>query len=245
MINNKQMVQEEEYEVPYHWFISPNSVGGRIYFGYLSICTNFIKSENNYNNLNILDAGCGDARFLKELELLGVESLYGIDYSERAVSFAKLLLPKVEFKTADLSNIPYENNKFDYIFSIETIEHIIPNKISAILGEFARVLKPKGKLIITTPSLLAGIPSPDGKHYQHFSEKSLRDYLAPHFKNVRIFGQDKSGFHPLKVLYRLIDNKIYQIHPLKNYYNINIWPKLFNYGFAHNSRRLIAECSND
>ncbi len=244
MINSKQRVQEEEYELPYHWFVDPNSMSGRIYFGYLSICSSFIQREKR-SNLNILDAGCGDARFLKELELLGEYNLYGIDYSERAISFAKLLLPKAEFKTADLLNIPYEDAKFDYIFSIETIEHIIPEKISPMVAEFARVLKPRGKLIITTPSLLAGVPSPDGKHYQHFSERSLREDLSPHFKNVKIFGQDKVDLHVLKVIYRLIDNNLYQIHPLKNYYNTNIWPRFFNCGTSNNSRRLIAECSND
>lgn len=59
----------------------------------------------------------------------------------------------VEIKQGDLSKaLPYENETFDFATCVEGIEHI-ENPQQAI-REFARVLKPNGQLIITTPNIL-------------------------------------------------------------------------------------------
>jgi SAM-dependent methyltransferase len=47
--------------------------------------------------------------------------------------------------------LPYEDNTFDYIVSVETIEHIEnPNKL---INNFHRILVPGGELILTTPNI--------------------------------------------------------------------------------------------
>jgi SAM-dependent methyltransferase len=55
---------------------------------------------------------------------------------------------------ADLSlHWPFEDERFDYVLCSEAIEHM-PNQLH-VLGECARVLRPKGKLFVTTPNLLS------------------------------------------------------------------------------------------
>ncbi len=61
------------------------------------------------------------------------------------------LLKNMECKKADINEgLPLENNYADYIICQEGIEHF-SDQLKAF-NEFSRVLKPGGKLIITTPS---------------------------------------------------------------------------------------------
>jgi SAM-dependent methyltransferase len=55
---------------------------------------------------------------------------------------------------ADLAaRLPFEDASFDYLLSSEAIEHL-PDQL-AMLRECARVLRPRGKLLLTTPNLLS------------------------------------------------------------------------------------------
>lgn len=46
-------------------------------------------------------------------------------------------------------DLPFDDNSFDFVFFLEVIEHFIIDPIHA-LKELARVLKPKGRLVLTT-----------------------------------------------------------------------------------------------
>lgn len=62
-------------------------------------------------------------------------------------------LENVEIKRADLSDsLPYEDGTFEYVTCIEGLEHI-ENPHQAI-REFARVLKPGGRIIVSIPNIL-------------------------------------------------------------------------------------------
>ncbi len=238
MLEKEQKIQEDAYKTPYHWFMNALNYGGRIYFGYVKICLDLIKS---FEGKKILDAGCGDGRFLGELRDKGVANIYGIDYSERAVSFAKIMVSEAEVRTGDLFSLPYEDDFFDVIFMIEVLEHIQLDKVENMLKELKRVLKKDGEMIITVPSNLQPV---DKKHYQHFSEESLNKALVPFFEIKNILGQDKAGFSLLKSLYKLLDNRYWLLRPLAMRYNIHIWPKFFNKCKPEKGNRLIAHCIN-
>ncbi len=103
---------------------------------------------------NILDVGCG----------IGGSSLYlsekfnshvtGISLSPVQVSRAKErakeanLSDKAEFMVANALEMPFEDNTFDLIWSLESGEHM-PDK-EKFLQECYRVLKPNGKLMLAT-----------------------------------------------------------------------------------------------
>lgn len=62
-------------------------------------------------------------------------------------------LQNVEIRRGDLSGtLPYGDAEFDYVTCVEGLEHI-ENPQQAI-REFARVLKPAGHLVVTTPNIL-------------------------------------------------------------------------------------------
>lgn len=240
-----QQIQEAEYVTPYHWRYqdASNSTTERLYFGYLGLCKEILlaHSPEERKEMDVLDAGCGDGRFLGLLADSGAQ-LYGTDYSESAIAFSRLLVPQAQFTSADLRELPYEDGMFDLVYLIETLEHIPPEVVPDILNELSRVLKPKGKLVVTVPS--DHLP-PGPKHYQHFSPTSLRKALSSAFSVDEMMGQDRTTFHPFKLLYAFADNKLFEIRPLKRWYNRTIWPKYFNRTEADSrvARRLIAICS--
>jgi ubiquinone/menaquinone biosynthesis C-methylase UbiE len=168
--------------------------------------------------------------------------LTGIDYSARALAAAQEVVPEIKTVMANLKSLPLPEGSFDGIVCIETIEHIPPDELHAVTSELARVLVPGGILVITVPALAGGPPQPGSAHYQHFTVKSLSSYMPGSLEVVTVKGQDPIGFHPLKLFYVLIDNKIWDIKPLRRWYNLRVWPRFLNLCEAEKGRRLIMVC---
>jgi ubiquinone biosynthesis O-methyltransferase len=102
----------------------------------------------------ILDVGCGTARDLIELVKTGCKCI-GIDFSGKMIEESRKELSKngitaVELETGDATNLMFPDRMFDKVFASEVLEHI-PDYNRAI-SEMARVLKPSGCLVITTPN---------------------------------------------------------------------------------------------
>ncbi len=101
-------------------------------------------------NHSVLDFGCG----------IGVTEVYlkkhfphsaicGVDTSGKSIETAqKLGLEGVEFVLADDGSLPYENEKFDLLYSNGTFHHIPHMDHEATLLELKRVLKKGGKIFI-------------------------------------------------------------------------------------------------
>ena len=45
--SNNQKIQEEQYVLPYHWFLSRDTYRGRVYFSYLDLCFSLISKEKS------------------------------------------------------------------------------------------------------------------------------------------------------------------------------------------------------
>ncbi|OIO40566.1 hypothetical protein AUJ61_01595 [Candidatus Pacearchaeota archaeon CG1_02_30_18] len=98
----------------------------------------------------ILDAGCGNGKISIKVSKK-CRKVYGVDISKNAFKKVIKINPKkIEFIQTELEKLPFENNFFDKILCIETLEHVInPERV---LKEFYRVLKSSGTLIITYPT---------------------------------------------------------------------------------------------
>jgi alkylated DNA repair protein alkB family protein 8 len=116
--------------------------------GYIS---NDILELNSFVNIrdNILDLGCGNGRLSEVFKEMNVTYI-GTDNSREMIKIAKKKYPKEKFIVSDALCLPFKDNIFDKVFSLSVIQHIPSVELRIkFLKEVQRVLKPKGKLIIT------------------------------------------------------------------------------------------------
>ncbi len=155
---------------------------------------------------DILDVGCG----------IGGSSLYlaekfgarvtGITLSPVQANRAKEraraagLQAKTDFQVANALNIPFPDNSFDLVWSLESGEHM-PDKVK-FLQECHRVLKPGGKLIFvtwchrpTTPE--TPLTAEEHKHLQDIYRVYCLPYVISLPEYVEIVEQ--GGFKDLRV----------------------------------------------
>ncbi|GAA0373726.1 class I SAM-dependent methyltransferase [Bacillus horti] len=58
-------------------------------------------------------------------------------------------IKRIQFKQANLTQLPYESSSFTKVFCISVFEHLSPNDRLATLQEFKRTLKKNGLIVLT------------------------------------------------------------------------------------------------
>lgn len=96
--------------------------------------------------LEILDVGCGTGLNAKEIASNG-HIVTGVDVS--SVAIEKFRQAGFDGKQCDISyGIPFHDHSFDLVFASDVIEHLVDTE--AFLKETYRVLRPSGRLILST-----------------------------------------------------------------------------------------------
>lgn len=123
----------------------------------------FISDLNVKSNQEILDFGCGNGSYVKELRDAGMQA-FGSDVEFKDGAFiAKLveqnIVKKIGLATTSRKDVtiesedyiwPWEDKKFDFVCSRAVIEHI--SNIDQFLAENYRVIKPDGVSLHYFPS---------------------------------------------------------------------------------------------
>jgi ubiquinone/menaquinone biosynthesis C-methylase UbiE len=98
----------------------------------------------------ILDLGCGNGRLVELFRGKNIEYT-GIDNSQKLIEIARQKYSNVNFQFFDGLKIPFPDNHFDVVYCIAVLHHIPGIDLrQEFLREARRVLKPGGKLILTT-----------------------------------------------------------------------------------------------
>jgi SAM-dependent methyltransferase len=128
----------------------------------------------------ILDVACGTGY---GTALLGA---VGVDSSLRALRYA--VRYPAPYVAADALRLPF-GRVFDTVVSFETVEHV--TDAGRFVAECARVLRPGGTLIVSTPNREVWSPrSPrplQRFHVREFNRREFLDLLKP--LDVQLFGQ--------------------------------------------------------
>ena len=102
----------------------------------------------------ILDIAAGTGTSSMALKLPGVE-VVAADFSNGMLAEGKKRYPELEFVFADAMKLPFKNNEFDVVTMSFGLRNVQDR--DKALGEFLRVLKPGGRLVICEFSHVPGL----------------------------------------------------------------------------------------
>ena len=137
------------------------------------------------NERSILDAGCGEGIVVKELMDRKLKAC-GVDISPRSIEKAQKNYGKDFFLTADVCHLPFKNETFSLIYSLDVLESV--KDIGCAFREFNRVLKPGGRLVIHVAQVYTNSA-------MLFSAQRVLRKLVPAFLRTYSFSGNKSWFN--------------------------------------------------
>jgi SAM-dependent methyltransferase len=156
----------------------------------------------------LLDIGCGQGEICAIVSKLGWKPS-GID--GHAANAERVRSMGFEGVAGDLNlPLPFPDRSFDFATMVEVVEHIV--RAEDLIGEIARVLKPGGRLVMSTPNnafyarrlraLVGREPDSEGYHFRFWIRRKLRRKFEE--KGFRIVGRNSFGYYPLmnKLLFR-------------------------------------------
>jgi SAM-dependent methyltransferase len=145
----------------------------------------------------VLDLGCGAGRFVAALRDAGADPV-GVEIAEAALERARANVPGADLRLVEPDgSLPLEHGSVDLVWCSEVLEHVADT--AHVLLEVRRVLRPGGRLLVTTPfhgrvkAALIGLLrfdahfDPLGQHLRFYTPTSLRATL------------ERSGFERVQV----------------------------------------------
>lgn len=108
---------------------------------------------------NLLDVGCGSGAFSIAAAARGYSALglsWDVENNNKAAERAEWISVSshcsfMVWDARSLDAAPLKPNSYDYVINTENIEHIIDDR--KLICDIARLLKPGGWLLLTTPSI--------------------------------------------------------------------------------------------
>jgi ubiquinone/menaquinone biosynthesis C-methylase UbiE len=141
---------------------------------------------------DVLDAGCGTGYGSALLvERGGARSCLGIDISEEAVTQARSEHGgdgRLSFEVGDVTALEQSDASIDIVTCFETIEHLPGEAQPKLLAELARVLRPGGLLLLSSPNR-EQYPPGNPHHLRELTADELRALLGELFAHVVLVRQ--------------------------------------------------------
>jgi SAM-dependent methyltransferase len=137
----------------------------------------------------VVDAGCGEGYGAAALRR-AARTVVALDYAPDVLAHVAARYPSVAPVRADLQRLPVADGAAEVVVSLQTIEHL--HDQPGFVAECARVLRPSGTLVLTTPNRLTFSPGRDVPlnpfHTRELSAAEMHDLLAPSFAVPRLLG---------------------------------------------------------
>lgn len=103
----------------------------------------------------VLDAGCGEG-YGADLLAKGALSVHALDYDDYATEHVQRAYSAIPVLRGNLVALPLADTSYDVVASLQTIEHLWDQ--DTFVAECVRVLRPGGRVVISTPNTLTFPP---------------------------------------------------------------------------------------
>jgi pseudaminic acid biosynthesis-associated methylase len=88
---------------------------------------------------NALEVGCNVGDNLRALsELIGAETLAGVDVNEGALATARTSLPEADLRHIAARELPFKDNSFELVFTAMVLIHQPDDTLQAVMREIVR-----------------------------------------------------------------------------------------------------------
>jgi 2-polyprenyl-3-methyl-5-hydroxy-6-metoxy-1,4-benzoquinol methylase len=173
--------------------------------------------SSELNNGSVLEVGATPGHLAYLLSRIGFDvSVVDLDPS-RIHSEVKKEVEETYRCDVERETIPYDDNTFDAVLLAEVFEHLSVDPLHA-LSELRRVVKPDGRLFLTTPNLyflervrqfvgfkdgvLWGSPA---DAFGEVEEKGHKGHIRVHTKSELIDTLERSGYDIVNTEYRMME----------------------------------------
>jgi SAM-dependent methyltransferase len=127
----------------------------------------------------VLEAGCGEG-YGADLIADVARNVIGLDYDEPTVDHVRACYPRVDVRHGNLAALPLPAASVDVIVNFQVIEHLWDQP--QFIAECARVLRPSGLLLMSTPNRITFSPGRDTPvnpfHTRELNAAELTELLA-------------------------------------------------------------------
>ncbi|MCP2261517.1 Methyltransferase domain-containing protein [Streptoalloteichus tenebrarius] len=148
----------------------------------------------------VLDLGCGHGAATVEAAKATGAEVVGVDVNPRALADARRradmagLADLVTFVECDALDTPFPDGAFDAVLAFESTPHFA---LSEVFPEIARLLRPRGRLVVETPFLRTPVDDDLLRRVAEFFDllpMTALGTLGAHFRLLREAGLDVVEF---------------------------------------------------
>lgn len=142
---------------------------------------------------DVIDLGCGCGYGAHLLATSGARSVIGIDSDPEAVRYARdhYQAPNLTYNVMDVTSLALQAQRFTAAICLEVFEHV--QNYDALLAEAARVLKPSGTLVLSTPNKQIWSPRSQTPinpwHVREFTRAEFGQAIEQYFSNTNYYSQ--------------------------------------------------------
>jgi SAM-dependent methyltransferase len=108
--------------------------------------------------VEVLEAGCGEG-YGADLISRVARRVIALDYDQTTVAHVRARYPRVEVMHGNLAELPLADASVDVVVNFQVIEHLWDQ--TQFVRECARVLRPSGLLMVSTPNRITFSPGRD------------------------------------------------------------------------------------
>jgi ubiquinone/menaquinone biosynthesis C-methylase UbiE len=97
---------------------------------------------------HVLDAGCGQGTPVLA-RVSRTAAATGLDFSLSQLALAAARVPDATLTRGDMTRLPFREGVFDAVTAFHSLIHVPLDEHQSTLDEFARVLRPAGRVLLT------------------------------------------------------------------------------------------------